>query len=157
MGQSHAVLSRCLLLTTSHKQKRKKECNDTNRADLSEMDDVGGQSSSNKAMRGVWVVQKPDLQRNQAFAAQVDGLNLLLLLPVPYMQITAIAGGYKQWIETLQHHRYHKLSRSFCSCEPFLQYIANIHMYTDDHNIYTCICTFKNIIKKTCIALHEIK
>ena len=69
------------------------------------MDDIGGESSSNKAMRGVWVVQEPDLQRNQAFAAQVYGLDLLLLLPVPHMQITAVAGGNKHWIETLKCHR----------------------------------------------------
>ncbi len=56
-------------------------------------------------MRGVWVVQEPDLQRNQAFAAQVYGLDLLLLLPVPHMQITAVAGGNKHWIETLKCHR----------------------------------------------------
>ena len=39
-------------------------------------------------------MQESDLQGNQAFAAELEGLHLLLLLPVPYMQITAIAGGH---------------------------------------------------------------
>lgn len=100
------------------------------------MDDVGGQRSSNEAMRGVRVVQEPDLQRNQAFAAQVDGLYLLLLLPVPHVQITAVAGGNKHWVEALHHHSCHNFSRRLCSCELVLQYIASKHMHTCV--VYTC-------------------
>lgn len=66
--QSRTTLSICLLLTTSNKLKHNVENssdgNQSNNADLGEMDDVGRQSSSNKAVRGVWVVQEPDLQRN---------------------------------------------------------------------------------------------
>ncbi|KAA6418684.1 MAG: hypothetical protein FRX49_11337 [Trebouxia sp. A1-2] len=63
------------------------------------MDDVGGQRSSNEAMRGVRVVQEPDLQRNQAFAAQVDGHETFVkALGVPHSELnmTLCLGWYQK-------------------------------------------------------------
>lgn len=49
-----------------------------------EMLDVGAEGTAHKALRGIWVMQEADLQRNES-VLQRQGLYELMALPVPYV------------------------------------------------------------------------
>jgi len=55
-----------------------------------EAKDGGAERASNESLRFIWIVEEPNLQRNQTIWTKVDPLGQFVRRPVPDIQMLAV-------------------------------------------------------------------